>query len=166
MALAKDVLASELDKLKKSEIIELLVYGKLPSNKSESEKLNGLRRLLDILWKNEVDIREDGVFYDTSKNTVDQGGCSKQTCIEYRVQAEVSVHKEQAHRGLISQFEKRVENLEEIIGLLKLNQQGSKVVHSEPPVANESSSRKYSKNNIDGKQNSAENKWTKSGRSK
>lgn len=121
MAASKESLAAELDKLKKTEIIDLIIYQKLPPKLSSSEVLCELKNKLKLVSKSEGDSSENDTFFDSHDYTNDANLCTKQICIQIKIREEVHKIKVQSLSDVVKHLEKRIGDLEEIIGLLKNN---------------------------------------------
>ncbi|CAG9823917.1 unnamed protein product [Phaedon cochleariae] len=136
MAAAKDVLIAELDKFRKSDLIDLIVYQKLPSKVNISGNVLELHRKLERVWSYEQET-EESVCSDAGETT--DNYCYKKTCTQEKIKVQVLVAKEVLQDKLISELEKRISNLEEIINLIKNckhlpNEPNTKTKQLQPPM--------------------------------
>lgn len=112
MAADSSALANELNKLKKSELIDLITLQKIPSNFMTSAVLLSFKTKLQVAVQNVVEI-------DNNVNLDVTDFCCKQSCIQLKISNETQKVKLEALNKLVSHLEGRLLDQQNIIALLK-----------------------------------------------
>ncbi|CAG9762599.1 unnamed protein product [Ceutorhynchus assimilis] len=119
------VLLSELKKLKKDELVELVVYQKLPSNYGSNEVLVEIKRKLTTAFSS----RENVFFHSDSEfevSSVPDVSCAKQLCFQRKMELQYSKSKVSDLENLKRHLEDRILEQKQFISLLQENNNNKK----------------------------------------
>lgn len=118
MAVSAEVLISELNKVNKKDLINILVYRKVPSNVTLNDTLSDYFNKLCLISGKDDKI-EDELFHDTADDIVYM--CDKPKCIKNSVQCEAYRNEVLLLKTTIHHLEGRIKDQGVIIDLLQIN---------------------------------------------
>lgn len=136
MATSSDVLVQELNKVNKKDLINILVFKKVPPNVTISKVLCDFFKKLSVSAVSEK--IDDDCFYDSSE--VINSECDKVKCIKLPIENEAFRNEIKLQRSMILHLERRINDQEVIIDLLKTNcnkKNNSNVINCSWPTSNE-----------------------------
>lgn len=128
MASAEVTLASELNKFNKNQLIDMLIYQKLPTNTNYSDRVKDLiKKISDNSAKSANDSFDDALDSVTDINGGDE--CNKIQCIRCKYKCEYSEMKVETLTKMVSQLEDKILIQKDLIVEIKRNINGL-VVHT------------------------------------
>lgn len=112
-----DLVNVDLNKLKKSELIDIIIKQKTEKSVSYSvDKGEVIKEQSDV-----AEIFDNEDFFDSQDNLPTNGECDKPACVKVNLKFTFAKNEMKTLRILVNHMEKRIADQEEIIRLLKLH---------------------------------------------